>query len=285
MKWTALAFLATWISGLAIPFIKILLSEISPFYVILFSNFAAAFVLMAVKPLMSPHYKRPKKKEWPWLIGGLILGPALAVPLVVYGMSYISGTVSGLILNLETFFTFALAYLLFREPLSGWAWGAMIFVLLGGIVSAWGGPFAGGWKGIPLLITACLLFGFQANFIQNIESQDGFSLAIYDFLVAGVVSLIMVIALKPPLPTWTQAFWCALTGILTFAFANVLYFHCVKKLGAGRTATIFGATPLMGAISSLIILGDPLTLVIVTGSFLVMTGVGLLFFEEHSSID
>jgi len=281
MNWILLAFVAAWFSGLAIPIVKILLEDMSPFHLIVWFNLPSFLALIIGKHFILPGYKRPAKGEMKWLLAGICTGPLIGVPLVVIGMTTVSGSITGLLLNLEVVFTFFLAFLFFREKFGVWAWAAMTMVFLGSTVA--GGSLTGGgnWRGALFILSACFLFGLQSNFFKKCESVDSFVLGMADFLGSLPIAFLMIFLYRSPMPELKHIFWAGLTGVVTFAFSNVLYFECVKRLGAGRTSTIFGAAPLLGAFSALVILKDPVTSAVVVGASFIFLGIAFLFWEER----
>ena len=279
MKGILIALTGSWLSGLAIPGIKFFLSSVSPFNLIFISNIGAIVVIVIAKYLFSPGIKRPHPKEWIWLGGALFIGSGVAVPLAVMGMVTVSGSVSGLLFNLEIFFTFYLAQFLFRERLSRLAHGAMLLVFAGGLVSGLGSPLDGNYKGVLMIMASCLLFAFQTNMLKKIETQDSFSLATVEFATTGLAAFLLGRVFYSPYPEGNQLWGIVILGVCTYAFGNVLFYRSLKKIGAGRTATIFGSSPLFGALSAFVILGDPLTLFVGIGLVLVILGIGLLTWE------
>lgn len=78
--------------------------------------------------------------------------------------------------------------------------------------------------------------------------------------------------------TWMGAM---LLGLASYGVSLVLYIVALRHLGAARCGAYFGTAPLLGAVFALAILGEPMTVLLLTALTLVVAAAWLIFGERH----
>src|SRR5881394_1368430 len=102
--------------GLGAPVSKLLLPHAGPLPLagLLYLGGGAAFLLVRRSPSETPL----SRADAPILASAVLAGAALAPPLMLWGLTRVSGLTGSLLLNLEAPFTMGLAVAVFGEHLS-----------------------------------------------------------------------------------------------------------------------------------------------------------------------
>ena len=288
MRWVLWGMFATLLFGLSIPFSKILLDYISPFYLTSLAHFGAALALMAVKvfkpSLDESDGKPPGRASWLWLAGAIVFGGILAPIVGILGIKHSPASVASLLFNLEIVFTTLIAAVFFRETLGGLVWLAVILVFGGGLVTAWEpGPVGERMIGAGLVVLSCLCWALDSNFLRQIKHMGVLRIAVLESMSVGVASLLLGMALRHPIPTIGPLLGAFALGAGAYAVGNAVFIKCLQVVGAARTSAVFGVAPFIGALASTVLLDEPWTWRFVSGLALMAGGVGALLYERVRS--
>ena len=133
-----------------------------------------------------------------------------------------------------------------------------------------------GWA-IVACLAATFLYGFSANFSKRrLADAAPVSVAAGSHLVSAIVLFVPMLALWPatnPSPrAWSAAFALA---VLCTAFAYVLYYRLIVKVGAARTVTVAYLIPVFGVLWGALFLGESFTLDMALGCAVILVGVAL----------
>src|SRR5229473_2801023 len=111
LRGAALGLASAVLFGLSAPFAKLLLPGAGPLSLagLLYLGGGAAFLMVR----RSRTEARLTRAEAPILASAVLLGAALAPPLMLWGLTRVSGLTGSLLLNLEAPLTMALAVVLF----------------------------------------------------------------------------------------------------------------------------------------------------------------------------
>jgi uncharacterized membrane protein len=71
-------------------------------------------------------------------------------------------------------------------------------------------------------------------------------------------------------------------GGLSYGVSLVFYIMALRHLGSARTAAHFGTAPFIGAVLSVLLLGEPLTATVVVAFALTLAATGLVLTERHA---
>ena len=222
------------------------------------------------------------RRDLPWLGGAIGFGGFLGPLLLLLGLSHTPASAASLLLNLEGVLTAVLAWTVFRENVDRRIVLGMVAIVAGGALLAWQGRLE--WGGLlgPLLIAgACLCWAIDNNLTQKVSASDPIQIAALKGGVAGSVNLAIGLVLGsslPPLPTIGSAL---LLGFFGYGLSLVLFVLALRSLGTARTGAYFSTAPFVGAILSLLLWHEPVTIPLLTAGALMAFGVWLHLTERH----
>lgn len=180
--------------------------------------------------------------------------------------------------SMAVLFTAAVAYLLYRDPISprralGLAAG------FAGVVVLASGRMNGGSVGLPALAGtfAALLYGIGANLIRrHTATIPASALAAATLLCASGLLAPLALATWPATTPGPRAWLSALLlGGLCTGLAFVLYYRLIQRVGALRASAVTYLVPLFGIVWAWLILGEAPTWTMMAAAALILGGVAL----------
>ncbi|HEX6793987.1 MAG TPA: DMT family transporter, partial [Casimicrobiaceae bacterium] len=129
--------------GISTPVAKILVGSVSPVMLagLLYAGSGLGLLLVLVSRRLSPRrpgsISMPRRKEWGWLAGAILLGGILGPLALMYGLTVTAASSASLLLNLEAVFTALIAWFLFRENFDTRIAFGMLAIVAGGGMLAW----------------------------------------------------------------------------------------------------------------------------------------------------
>jgi drug/metabolite transporter (DMT)-like permease len=287
--------------GLSTPFAKLLLRNIDPLLLAAMLYLGCGVGLAALRlcqRLLRPDRlgeARPGPADWPWLLGAIFFGGVLGPILLLTGLGRTEAATASLLLNLESVFTAALAWVAFREHVDRRIAFGMAAIAAGAVVLSWQGAptLAAGLRGLvgPLAIAgACLAWAIDNNLTRKVALLDPVLIAMLKGLVAGTVNLGLALAVLPQaglvalrLPALSGELFLALAlGMLSYGASLVLFVRALREIGAARTGAYWAAAPFIGAALAVAGLGEPLSLRLAVAGGLMLVGLWLHLTERHA---
>jgi len=127
-------------------------------------------------------------------------------------------------------------------------------------------------------ILAAISFGITAIFLKKGYKHSTPIVATLVVLAINTILLWTVSILFVPLEMFftKAALFFIIGGILAQAIARSFRYISIEKIGPSRTYTIIGASPVFAAIFAISILNEVLTLTLILGTLLVVSGIALL---------
>jgi drug/metabolite transporter (DMT)-like permease len=270
--------------GVSTPLAKLLLGGFHPL-ALAGLLYAGAFAGLAAARLVWRGADRDQRLEWrdaPWLAGAILAGGILAPILLMLGLSRVSGFAGSLLLNFETVATALIAVALFREQAGRPVWAALLFMTSGGVLLAWN-P-AGGRLDLagPLLVLAAMAgWGLDNNLTRQIADKDPIDIALIKGLVSGTVSLSLAFATGHGFVLGPEAAAGLAVGAIGYGLSLVLFIRGLRGLGAFRAGALFGLAPFVGALASVVILGDRIRPAMAAAGLLMAAAAVFILRERH----
>jgi drug/metabolite transporter (DMT)-like permease len=281
--WSALA--AAGLFGLSTPLAKILLANISPLMLAaclyMGSGLGLCLLLLVRLVLSGAPLAVPRGRDFLWLLSATAVGGALGPYLLMRGLSMADSASTALALNLEGIFTAVLAWFVFRENFDRRIIVGMGLIVSGSMCLSLGSAAMGASIGLLLTAAACLCWAIDNNLTRKVSGNDALLIATFKGLVAGCANLMLALESGDYLPAPADLLKSGVLGFVGYGLSLVCFVVALRHLGTARTGAYFSLAPFMGALLA-VMLGAPLTWMLVLAAILMGTGVCLHLREAHS---
>ncbi len=282
------ALLAALLFGASAPIAKGLLRDASPQLlagILYLGSGVGLLVVFLTRQDRNATGARLSRTDVPWLAGAVLAGGCVGPLLLMIGLTHTHASIASLLLNLEGAFTALVAWFIFRENFDRRIALGMAAILAGGAVISWEGRAEFGSIVGPIAIAgACLAWAIDNNLTQKVSASDPVQIAMLKGLVAGTTNLIIALALGATLPKGRIIASAAMLGFLSYGVSLVFFVLALRRLGTARTGAYFSTAPFVGAIVSLIVWRDPITIGLFVGGALMAVGVWLHVSEVHEHV-
>jgi drug/metabolite transporter (DMT)-like permease len=286
-RYALLALAAAVLFGASTPFAKLLLAEISPLMLAgllyLGGGCGLALSLLARGPGARPREAPLAGRDWGWLAGAILSGGVVAPVLLLWGLAGSGAAATSLLLNFEAVITAFIAAVLFREAVGARVWFGALVMLAGGFALAYdpAAPLALSAHSLAI-VGACIGWAVDNNLTRKVAAADPVVITTVKGLAAGSFNLALGLALGGQLPALGAAFGAAALGFVAYGLSLVLYTRALRHLGAARTAAHFSASPFIGALLAVPLLGEPVTGGLIVAAVLMAIATWLVLTERHA---
>ncbi len=280
-----LALASAILFGASTPFAKLLLGNTGPWMMAGLLYLGAGLGLAALhasrRAFALPIIEAPlRRADLPWLGLVILAGGVLGPLCLMFGLARSSAASASLLLNLEGLASMGIAWLVFRENVDRLLLIGAFAILAGAALLSWQGR-ATLDEGAMLIALACLFWGIDNNLTRKLSSADPVQIAMLKGLVAGAVNLGLALAQGAALPPAGIVLAAGLVGFLGYGVSLVLFVFALRHLGTARTGAYFSLAPFIGALLSLALLAEPLTLRLLAAGLLMGIGLWLHLTERH----
>lgn len=268
-----LALLSAIAFGATVPFVKLLGS--SPF-----STAALLYTGAALASLRSQKNEARVRGAHLGRLFAVALAGAFVAPVCLAWALAIGNAASvALLLNAEAFFTVLLGWRLHREPLGRRMLAALALVVAGGVVLAFARVDAS--FAAFLALVAALGWATDNALTRPLADLDPSAVTRYKSAIGAAISFVLALGTHAAFPSPLYAIGLLACGAIGYGLSLRLYLLAQRSIGAGRTGSIFGAAPFIGALVA-VAMGEPATLSLLAGGLLFAAGVLLHVTEKHS---
>lgn len=278
--------MAALLFGASAPLAKKLLGSLSPQLLAgllyLGSGFGLSLLWVLRRIRGIPAEASLSISDFPALGTAIGFGGVLAPFLLLLGLQQTPAATASLLLNLETVFTALLAWVVFKENADSRIALGMISIVIGGLILSSSAPARlTGWVGPVSVAAACFCWGIDNNITQKVSARDPVQIAALKGLLAGTVNTVLAVMLGSQRPggQWISA--AALLGFVSYGISLVLYIRALSKLGTARTGNYFSLAPFMGAVVSVALWREPVSLSLVAAGLFMAVGLWLHLTERH----
>jgi drug/metabolite transporter (DMT)-like permease len=231
--------------------------------------------------LQLPAVEAPlRRTDLPWLAAVITAGGILGPLFLMFGLARTEAAAGSLLLNLEGLATMGIAWLVFRENVDGRLLLGAFAILAGAAVLSWQGEASLGW-GALLIGAACLSWGVDNNLTRKLSSADPVQIAMLKGLIAGTVNLTLAVAQGAALPSPGTVLAAGVVGFFGYGVSLALFVLGLRYLGTARTGAYFSLAPFIGALLSLALLDELLTVRLLVAGTLMGLGLWLHLTESH----
>lgn len=279
----AAGLLAAALFGTGTPAAKLLLGSISPWML-------AGILYLGSGIGLSLYRLIARKRDgvlWPkgevrWLVGAITAGGIAAPILLMFGLSRAPASTVSLLLNAEGVLTALLAWFVFEENFDRRIALGMLAIVAGAVTLSWPSESSGTdlWPALAV-VCACLCWAIDNNLTRKISLMDSVSLAATKGLVAGSVNLSLALVMGGAWPSAVITTFGMAVGFVAYGVSLVLFIAALRHLGTARAGAYFSVAPFFGAVVSVMLLGEALTLPLIIAGVLMALGVWLHLTERH----
>ena len=281
---TTLAALAALAFGITTPFIQQLGAGVGPF-----SSAALLYLGAALGAVSWPGHRREQRearilpRHLPRLLVIAFFGAALAPTLFTWGLQRVSATYGSLLLNGEAVFTVILAAVIYREHVGRRVVLAATLMFAGGAVTVAGASSAGsvGLLGALAVVAAVFSWALDNILTRPFADFDPAAVVRVKALCGGGLTSALVLLLGESRPTWTQVAGLLACGATGYGISLRLYLLAQRRIGAGRTGSVFAIAPFIGALCALALGDRPGGTTAALAAVLFMAGLVLHLTERH----
>jgi len=228
---------------------------------------------------------RLARSDWPWLVGAILAGGVIAPIMLMISLRHAPAATASLLLNFEGVATTLIAAIVFKEAIGRHAWWAIGLITLASILLST--DFTNQW-GFSLsalgVLAACIMWGIDNNLTRNISAKDPLVIVTVKGLGAGLVSIIIAVALGNTFPSPGVTLLALLLGSLSYGLSIFLFVHAMRGLGAGRTSALFGTAPLAGILLSFLIFREIPGIFFFIALLVIASGAYILLMEDHDHV-
>ncbi len=192
---------------------------------------------------------RLRRADLPRVLAVALAGGAIAPTLLAWGLQRSGATLGALVLNLEAVFTVLLARAVYREPIGARVAVAVVVMAAGGAaltLDAWRGA-SWGLLGLAAVGGATVAWALDNTLTRPLAERDPLEVVAAKGLVGGAITLVAAIIAHDPMPRTNAIVVLLVCGGTGYGLSLRLYLLAQRRIGAGRTGSVFALAPFVGA--------------------------------------
>ncbi len=183
------------------------------------------------------------------LLAVALAGALFAPACLAWGLQHTSGASASLLLNFEAAFTVLLGWRLYHEPLGRRIVLALTLMLAGGaclVAAQRTYPRDLGWGAFAVVLAA---LGWAADnaLTRPLADFDPVAVVRWKSALGATLALSLALVLKEPFPRLVNLAGLLACGSVGYGVSLQLYLLAQRRVGAGRTGSIFALAPFIGA--------------------------------------
>jgi probable blue pigment (indigoidine) exporter len=255
-------------------------SLLLPFQLLCSAVLLGVFLLVTKEPVRS--VQRPLRMS---LLG--VLNPGVAYALGLVGLSYIEASTSVVIWATEPVLIVVMAFVILREPLSGWVVACLAAAMLGiGLIV--GAPSTGNATiGVVLTFTSVMACAVYTIVLRRMSLSDGtlpivwiqqVSALAFAALVLLVWKLFNTVSIDPTVRETAAA---VASGATYYGLGFLLYVSGLRRTSAARAGTFLTLIPAFGLLFSAVLLGERFSAIQAVGAAAVIVSMVVLTVAEN----
>jgi len=278
---TLLALSVPLLWGLGLTFSKVAVTEFPPILLMTFRFALTACLLVWFVPI-----PRNLLRQIFWIA---LVSAAIQYGLTFYGLKLLDASTAALVMQLEVPFLVLMGAVVLKEPV-GWARVTGIIMAFIGVLVIAGEPrLEDNHWGILLSASGAFTWAVGQIMIRRLGSVGGFMLIAWVAVFATpqlfVASLIVE---GNPIPAIMAASWkvwvvILYLGIIMTAVGYGIWYNLIGRLPVNRVGPFLLLLPVVAVAGSVTLLDETLTWWLAGGGVAILSGVGLIVFEDSRS--
>jgi drug/metabolite transporter (DMT)-like permease len=224
------------------------------------------------------------KRDYRVLAFVIFSGSIVAPLLLLNGLNQTTAINSSLLLNAESLFTVAIAFIFLNERCGKGEYLGILILLFGVIFVTTNGAFQNlslteHLIGNLLIIGACFFWGIDNNISKFLsKKRDIIMVTGLKCFIGGsallAISLVLGFSFSIPLISIPYILF---VGAFSIAFSILFFLFALRKIGSMRTGVIFSLSSLFGAVTAFVVLRESFTIIqLVAGSVMIL-GIYVLY--------
>lgn len=281
---TLLAILAALAFGVTTPFVQRLGAGVGPFGTAALLYLGAALGSVSWQGASRERGAGVRPAHLPRVLVVALAGAAVAPTLFAWGLQRVSATYGSLLLNCEAAFTLGLALAIGREHVGRRVALAAALMLAGGAVTVAGASAEGsiGIMGALAILAAVLFWALDNVLTRPLADLDPAAVVLWKAGCGAALTGLLGLALRQPGPSLGQAAGLVACGATGYGASLRWYLLAQRRIGAGRTGSVFALAPFIGATAA-VALGDrPHVGRTLAAGALFVAGLALHLTERHA---
>ena len=281
---TMLALVSALLFGVSTPAIQRLERGLGPFTTaaLLYAG-VAAFAAPAAAARAGTEAPL-RRRHVPRLLAVALTGAVLAPVALAWGLARSRGVAASLLINLEAVFTIVLGALVHREHVGRRVAAAALLMTAGGALVVLSSEHGQGIEvgGLAAVALATLGWATDNTLSRPLADLDPAAVVAAKGALGAALSFAIARAAGEPLPGSAGVVAGLLVvGALGYGLSLGLYLLAQRRLGAGRTASVYAVAPFAGAAAARLA-GEPFGgSLVAAGGALLAAGVVLHLTEHH----
>ncbi len=275
-----LAVLAAALYAISTPVSKVMLQVVPPTMVAAFLYLGAG---IGVGSMMLVRYERKQpsseerlhRNDIPYAAAMVVLDIAAPI-LMMYGLKTCSAANTSLLNNFEIVATAIIALLFFGEAVNRRLWAAISFVTAASILLSLDNGRIGEAltfsRGSLLVLGATICWGLENNCTRQIADRDPMEIVTIKGFGSGFGALAIALIVGECLPNWQHMVTILFLGYMSYGLSIYCYTYAQRTIGAAKTSTYYALAPFIGALLSILLLGEPITLIFIIASMIMAVG-------------
>ena len=268
--------------SLNVPISKLLLVEVSPYWLASLLYFGAGIGTLMyyfiTRKNSVKHLKVSNQSLW---YGLMIVLDIFAPILFLLGVKETNGSMVGLLSNAELIFTLIIALIFFKEKLSLFSQIASILIIFGLLFANYQGSSFQFGMGSLWIILGTLLWGFENNISKKLSFGNPLFVVIFKGIGTGIGTIIIALSLREVEPSFIYVIYALVAGFLIYGLSLIFYVNAQRSQGAAKVQLIQSFAPLLGGILSWIFFQETLLISTLLGYILVVFALFLLGLDSR----
>ena len=274
-----LAILAAALYAVSTPVSKVMLEVVPPTMVAAFLYIGAGIgvgTMMLVRG--ARHHKteqRLKCVDIPYALAMVVLDIAVPI-LMMFGLKTCSAANTSLLNNFEIVATAIIALLFFRDAIGRRLWIAIGLVTVASILLSLEGSSIGDTftfsRGSLLVLGATVCWGLENNCTRQIADRDPMEIVTIKGFGSGIGALCIALAIGETFPDWQHLVIILALGYVAYGLSIYFYTYAQRTIGAAKTSTYYATAPFIGALLSILFLGESVSAILIIASVIMAVG-------------
>jgi drug/metabolite transporter (DMT)-like permease len=244
-----LAALAAVAFGVTTPIVAWAGTDAGPLTTAALLYAGAALTALGLRRFVRRGEPSVRRSDAPRLVAIAVAGGAIAPALLAWGLQRAGATAGALLLNLEAVFTVLLARAFFHEPIGRRIATAVACMAAGGAALTLDSAASGqiGVLGVLAVAGATVAWAADNTLTRPLAERDPFQVILVKGALGASLTALVALARGEALPGGVHAAALVACGATGYGASLYLYLLAQRRIGAGRTGSVFALAPFIGA--------------------------------------